>query len=405
MTPAVSDPAASDPAASETVTRCPSCAASVARWEAFCEGCGAALVPSQVRPSAIVADEVAGPRASAMAWTGPIEGAVVRSCTECGSPIAFDGYCEQCGARAPSERDHFSETPASWAGGVCDRGVRHHRNEDAMALSAEPVPGSQAVLVVCDGVSSSDGAHVASLAAARAARDVLIKHRPVGMAVPHSQARAMIATMGDAVKAANDAVVLTADPASENAASCTIAAAQTDGDLIVWGTIGDSRVYWLADTGPSRQLSVDDSVARLNMAAGMSRKEAETGPGSHAITRWLGSDAPDLAPAAGHLVRPGDGWLLVCSDGLWNYASDPAELETVIAQIVMTNPAAADPTTLAGELVRWANAQGGRDNITVAVARFGSLDGFLGHRPMARENPLAPMLSAPTRHTVPRTPR
>ena len=46
----------------------------------------------------------------------------------------------------------------------CDRGVRHHRNEDATATAADPAPGSRAVLVVCDGVSTSIDSDVASLA-------------------------------------------------------------------------------------------------------------------------------------------------------------------------------------------------------------------------------------------------
>ncbi len=42
-----------------------------------------------------------------------------------------------------------------------------------MAVAAGPELGDHAVLVVCDGVSSSTDSDVASLAAARAARDVL----------------------------------------------------------------------------------------------------------------------------------------------------------------------------------------------------------------------------------------
>ncbi len=53
-----------------------------------------------------------------MAWSGP------------------DGYCESCGVKALSERDHYREQPAPWVAGVCDKGIRHQRNEDAMALLA-----------------------------------------------------------------------------------------------------------------------------------------------------------------------------------------------------------------------------------------------------------------------------
>ena len=387
---------------SDNLAICPSCATPVATWEAFCEGCGATLTPTEVRPEEPAEDtpitrSVQMPGSSTVP-DGPL---LVRSCLDCGGVIDADGYCEQCGSKAPSERDHFAESPASWVGGVCDRGIRHHRNEDAMALSADPVPGTHSVLVVCDGVSSAENSHLASMAAAKAARGVLVAQHPVGMAVPESQIQAMSATFAEAVRVANDAVIAETDPRSTNAASCTFAAAETDGDLIVFANIGDSRVYWMADSGESRQLSIDDSVAQMNMAAGMPRAEAETGPGSHAITRWLGVDAPDLMPTTGHLIRPGNGWLLVCTDGLWNYASDPDSLETVFAQILLDKPEAVDPTILAGELVRWANSQGGRDNITAALARFGPLDDFPGHVRIEQTSPVQPDESTPTVHTGP----
>ena len=94
-------------------------------------------------------------------------------CAACGGAVAEDGYCGTCGARAAAPRDHFVEQPAPWVAAVCDRGIRHPRNEDAVAVAADPEPGTRAVLVVCDGVSSSIDSDVASLAGARAARDVL----------------------------------------------------------------------------------------------------------------------------------------------------------------------------------------------------------------------------------------
>ena len=54
----------------------------------------------------------------------------------CGGTIDWDGYCEMCGAKAPTVREHFEETPSDWVAGVCDRGVRHARNEDALATAA-----------------------------------------------------------------------------------------------------------------------------------------------------------------------------------------------------------------------------------------------------------------------------
>jgi serine/threonine protein phosphatase PrpC len=67
------------------------------------------------------------------------------------------------------------------------------------------------------------------------------------------------------------------------------------------------------------------------------------------------------------LTEPG--WLMLCSDGLWNYCSAAEELAALVRKTSDTSPTANDPLLLAGALVDWANAQGGQDNITVALAR------------------------------------
>jgi serine/threonine protein phosphatase PrpC len=121
------------------------------------------------------------------------------------------------------------------------------------------------------------------------------------------------------------------------------------------------------------QLSVDDSVAQAKIEAGFTREEAESGYGAHAITRWLGRDAPDVTPRVGEL-EVGTGWLLVCSDGLWNYASSPAALRTVLDEAL--SPPVESLVDVCERMVAWANAQGGKDNITVAIARLGDLPAF-----------------------------
>ncbi len=64
---------------------------------------------------------------------------------------------------------------------------------------------------------------------------------------------------------------------------------------------------------------------------GRPRAEAEAGPQAHAITRWLGVDSPDQSPPADHPRGGRAGWLLLCSDGLWNYCSEPAAMRDVVA--------------------------------------------------------------------------
>ncbi len=330
---------------------CPSCASPVAVGERFCEACGADLGPP-------------GPEA---AQPVPVQSAAARTCRACGGDVAEDGYCTRCGASADSVRDHFTEQPAAWVAAVCDRGVRHTRNEDAVALHAASEPGSHAVLVVCDGVSSSTDSHVASLAAARAARDVLAVSQPQGMGTAATRVAASARALVAAADAANEAVIAHTSSGPGNPASCTFVAAVVHGPLLVVGWVGDSRAYWLPDTGDARLLTTDDSSAAEEIARGVPRAVAESGPGAHAITRWLGIDAPDHTPRTVSLDLDVPGWVLVCSDGLWNYCSEPASLAALASSTGRTS--GPEPLRLAGALVEWANAQGGQDNITVALAR------------------------------------
>jgi serine/threonine protein phosphatase PrpC len=351
---------------------CPHCGSDVAAQEAFCEACGGALTPTTAGP-ADGPDEMAAPiEITRSIQTDAEEDTVVvtRPCANCGGVIGPDGYCETCGTKAPTERDHYTEHPASWVAACCDRGIRHYRNEDATAVAAQPTPGSRAVLVVCDGVSTSLDSDVASLAAARAARDVLVAHKPAGLGTPASRIAAIANAIGKAATSANTAVIDNTAADSENAASCTFAAAVVEGNLVVFGNVGDSRVYWIPDGGSSSdpaELSVDDSVAQARIAIGTPREEAENGPQAHAITKWLGRDSPDFSPRIGSVTVAPHGWVLVCSDGLWNYASEAIAIQSLISDLCPPDP---DPLMLAVALVDWAKGQGGKDNVSVALARL-----------------------------------
>jgi len=86
-------------------------------------------------------------------------------------------------------------------------------------------------------------------------------------------------------------------------------------------------------------------------------------PNAHAIVQCRGD--PDDAPVP-HVVTtalaPGDR-LLLCSDGLWNYAATPSALAACTSGL----PSAAPAIAGCRFLVEFANASGGRDNVTVAM--------------------------------------
>lgn len=325
---------------------CPSCAEPTLAGATFCEACGHEL--RAAAPAAIDGGDAA---------------LAVGTCVDCGAgpdDIA-DGYCMVCGHKQPGPRDH-RQVDLGWAAGVTDKGRRHHRNEDAMAVTTRP---HAVVAVVCDGVSTTDNPDVASQAAADAALAVLADALDAGRDVSEA--------MGEAVEAAQAAVVEVPHAAThEGSPSCTLVgavlAASGDGGQaqLTVGWLGDSRAYWLGST--SEQLTTDHTWATdMVAAARLGADEAADDPRANTITRWLGRDAPTLEPGLVSRQVEAPGMVVVCSDGLWNYASGPDELAAL--------PAVAEPTPLAraDALVAFANESGGHDNITVVVADLGGV--------------------------------
>jgi serine/threonine protein phosphatase PrpC len=341
----------------------------------FCEACGRSLADPASAAGAAETSSV--DEGSALDDVSPISAVTVRPgqafddpaagsrapCLQCGGEVDDDGYCTQCGSKAPDPRDHFEEQPAPWVGGVCDRGIRHHRNEDAMAMA---VDGERAVLVVCDGVSNTVDSHIGSMNAARAVLDVLRPPLPRGLGVPESRSAAITQLFNDAAAAGQRAIVATVTDDVPNPPSCTLVAAVLEDDVVHYCGLGDSRIYLLPDAGDGRILTVDDSMAQLLIAGGASRAEAESSKQAHSITKWLGKDGLDIMPRVGQVEVTRPGWLLACSDGLWNYASEPEEVR---AQIEAAG--SSDPLEIARHLVKFANDSGGQDNIAVALARVG----------------------------------
>jgi serine/threonine protein phosphatase PrpC len=290
-------------------------------------------------------------------------------CVACGvGGVDQDGYCEHCGHAQPRQRDH-QEQELEGVAAVSDRGLRHHRNEDAFALGAASLPdGTPAVTaVVCDGVSTAYRPDDASAAASVAGSESLLAALERG--TPAEGA------MRDALMAAFDAV--TALAAEEetpdgvphhNSPACTCVSAVVTGPVFTVGWIGDSRAYWIPDdrSKPSARLTEDDSWAARMVSAGlMSEAEAYADDRAHAITGWLGADAIEVDPHVAAFQPEGPGVVLVCTDGLWNYAESAAELAEATPADARTRPLHTARTLLGVAL-----DGGGHDNVTVAVLPF-----------------------------------
>lgn len=244
-------------------------------------------------------------------------------------------------------------------------GLRHETNQDAAALGIDG-SGHHIVLVVADGVSSTEGAEECARVASHTARDYLTATMDQGLPINDDDT---VTLFERTFQKTHEAVVSGSGPIG----ACTLAVAVATHDRIVVGNIGDTRTYWFLDDGDPVRLSIDDSMAQAQMDLGLSREEAERGMGAHAITKWIGASATDVAPRVMAYQPQQSGWLLVSSDGLWNHVPDAGDLARLIADLVSKahtdDHGHASPAGVANGLIAHANNCGGHDNITVALWR------------------------------------
>ncbi|HXH56865.1 Stp1/IreP family PP2C-type Ser/Thr phosphatase, partial [Iamia sp.] len=230
-------------------------------------------------------------------------------------------------------------------GSASDVGQLRTNNQDSK-LIADAV----SVFAVADGMGGHQGGEVASAIAVETLEAVI--------------SEPTTASVVEAVKEANRRIFSRAEDTTELRGMGTtlvaIALVNQDGadEEIAWVNVGDSRVYLLRD-GELHQLSRDHSLVEdLRRGGQLSEEEAAIHPQRNILTRALGIDQEVEVDSDSLLPLTGDRFLL-CSDGLFNEV-DPTTL-------VDTLTSGEDPDAVAHELVRLANAGGGRDNITCVV--------------------------------------
>jgi serine/threonine protein phosphatase PrpC len=163
-----------------------------------------------------------------------------------------------------------------------------------------------------------------------------------------------------------------ADQRADNPPSTTVVAALVAEGVATIGWAGDSRAYWINESG-ARPLTEDHSWQNAVVATGeITPEQAGAAPQAHAITRWIGADAGESA-TPGVVQHPvaAKGMLLLCTDGLWNYAPTPEAIAHLVESgsrpAIDPNTPGEDALALARRLIEFANSLGGHDNITVAL--------------------------------------
>lgn len=227
-----------------------------------------------------------------------------------------------------------------------DVGRIRQRNEDEVRILPEA-----GAAILADGM----GGHQAGDVASRLAIEVIAEEIEKN-AEPDEQA------LRQWIEAANQAIRGVASTHSEyRGMGATIVAALCRDDALLFSYVGDSRLYCLSNDS-LQQLTEDHTLVQQYINEGMiSTAEGKTWAGRNLLTKALGIE-DDVSPSSGQAeLRAGQTYLL-CSDGL----TDPVTDEQITE--VLSNPEHSAQSA-ADELVSLANANGGPDNITVAIIR------------------------------------
>lgn len=134
---------------------------------------------------------------------------------------------------------------------------------------------------------------------------------------------------------------------------------------LVFGHIGDSRLYRLPGSGGIEQVTEDHThVGWLRRKGELNEREARTHPRKNVLAQALGAGHQFLRPHIGTLRYETDDSFVLCSDGLNEGLWDRG-----IEELVRERPAGADATPVGQRLVMTSVAECGRDNVTAVVIR------------------------------------
>ncbi len=242
-------------------------------------------------------------------------------------------------------------------------GLERSHNEDALFVMQGNSEGDSSLpnfglFIVADGMGGHQSGEVASAISIRK-----VAHQITQETILHlfddensSEIPPIQDMVRNALEVANDAVVEMVP-----GGGTTLTVALLLGNYLTIGHVGDSRVYVISDNG-SQVVTRDHSlVERLKELGQLSEDEAATHPQRNVLYRAIGQGANLEVDVVSHPI-PANGYMLLCSDGLWGVVPD----EDILSIILDSS----HPQVACEQLVQAANAGGGPDNITAVLVQF-----------------------------------
>ena len=240
-----------------------------------------------------------------------------------------------------------------------DSGMVRSHNEDAVFADA-----GMGLAILADGMGGYNAGEVASgmattLLAASLSQLVVESSLPAAEVLdPEFVEQRLL----DEISAVNVAIFNASESQSQYAGmGTTLVVAYFYDNRMSVAHLGDSRLYRLRH-GHLEQLTRDHSLLQEQLDSGIiSPDEARYFQNKNLLTRALGVDPFVETEIHDYGMQPGD-VVLLCSDGLNDMLDDEDVAQTLLA-------AGGDLTLAADQLVRMANDNGGRDNISVILVK------------------------------------
>jgi serine/threonine protein phosphatase PrpC len=211
------------------------------------------------------------------------------------------------------------------------------------------------LLAVADGLGGHDAGEVAS--------QIAVEVTAQAMCCPKDATLSAAKQLFRAVRMAHRTICRRQDPTSHNRnMSSTLTAVHIGDQVMTVSQVGDSRAY-LYSRGCLVKLTDDQTLVGMLLKRGMiTEEEARTHPERHLILQALGQGENVIPEVKRFPLRYNDCLLLLCSDGLSAYVTDEQ-----IADILRREQG---EDAQCRSLVDAANASGGKDNVTVLIARL-----------------------------------
>lgn len=236
---------------------------------------------------------------------------------------------------------------------VTDIGMKRKINQDYVFSSENAVGNFPNLFIVADGM----GGHKAGDYASRNCVETVVE------SVKNSRLKTPVGVLEEAIGTANKRIFSDAASNSEleGMGTTLVAAVIAENNVLYVANIGDSRLYIVNDK-EIRQITEDHSLVEEMVRNGeIERSEARFHPNKNIITRAVGI-SQNVIPDYFEVQLQEDDTVLICSDGLSNMVD-----EDVIKRII--NRYMDEVGKAADILVKTANENGGKDNISIVLVQ------------------------------------